>query len=410
MPKHHLLLIAIFIVAGCASQAGTNLGGFAGHYIGPSLSCGYSFDSTDNPLIPALNHEGAFILEDESGEFCLSRESRARIHSGFLPVYGFHNSVSEEEEEFPFEINESVYSYLEYFQSRGRGTYAIWLSRSRRYMPMMKRIFMERGVPQDLVLLAMLESGFDERAKSQRGNAGPWQFVASTAKRYGLRVDAWVDERMDPIKSTFAAAGYLKDLYDSFRDWHLAVAGFNAGESRVAKALERAEDKDFWEGAWHALPPKTNDFVSRLIAVSIIAREPEKYGFSGVDYHEPLEVEKVLVPPHTSLKDVAARVSIDYRLLYELNPSLVRGVTPPDSPYEINVPVGYGKVVKESYGEMALSATGVYTVRRGDTLSKIARDHAVGVEALLKLNAGINPKALKPGDIVLVPSLDSYRR
>lgn len=383
------------------------MGGFTGRYKGPAISLGYGLDSNYIPLSSAFVIEEALFSDGEDGEYCLSKESGKRIPSVFLPVWDSRDSVSGEGEWFPFEMDESVYRHLEYFQSRGRGTYGAWLSRSGKYMPLMKSIFMERNVPQDLVCIAMLESGFDERARSARGNAGPWQFVASTARRYGLRVDSWVDERMDPVKSTFAAANYLRDLYDSFQDWHLAVAGFNAGESRVARALEHAEDKGFWEGAEHVIPSRTKEFVARLIAASIIAREPEKYGFDVVDYREPLGFEKALVPPRTSLKDVAVRLSLDHRLLYELNPSLVRGITPPDSPYEINVPIGYGKLVEEMYGERTQPVTGLYTVRRGDTMSKIAREHAVDVDALLELNAGINPKVLKPGDVILIPSSGS---
>jgi membrane-bound lytic murein transglycosylase D len=320
--------------------------------------------------------------------------------------------VPESEYDIPVVLNDKVWGFIEYFQTSGRGFFSRWLSRSGKYIPMMKEILESRGMPLDLVYLAMIESGFNVRAKSNKGAVGPWQFIESTAKRYGLRVDSWVDERMDPEKSTIAAANYLRDLYDMFQSWELAAAGYNAGEDRVQAAIERYKISDFWEISEYALPQETKDYVPKLMAALIIAKNPEKYGFTGIEYQEPKPFEKVKVPPQRSLRDIARVIGIDYRRLKDLNPSLIREATPPygDS-YEIKVPSEYAKVVAAKFDDISAlqkvaivdySNSTTYRVRRGDSLGKIASRFGISVSSIKRANK-IRGSTIRVGQVLTIP-------
>lgn len=319
------------------------------------------------------------------------------------------------ENEIPLVVNDRVQKFIDYFQNRGRTSFSIWLSRSGKYMPMMKEILESKGMPLDLVYLAMIESGFSVSAKSHKGAVGPWQFIVATAKRYGLRVDAWVDERMDPEKSTLAAARYLSDLYDMFASWELAAAGYNAGEERVKSAITKYNVSDFWEISQHTLPRETKDYVPKLMAALAIAKNKEKYGFTEIEYHEPEPYEKVSVPSQISLSDLAKVIGVDYARLRGLNPGLRLGATPPGSDYEIKVPVGYARIVQENYTYISaldkikpviVREATRYRVKRGDTLSKIAARNGVSIAALKKANR-IKGSTVKAGRLITIPG--SYR-
>ncbi|MGH7807415.1 MAG: LysM peptidoglycan-binding domain-containing protein, partial [Thermodesulfobacteriota bacterium] len=260
--------------------------------------------------------------------------------------------------------------------------------------------------------LAMIESGFNVRAKSHMGAVGPWQFISSTAKRYGLRVDSWVDERMDPEKSTIAAANYLRDLYNMFQSWELAAAGYNCGEERVQAAIDRFQVYDFWEISEHTLPRETKDYVPKLMAALIIAKNPEKYGFRGIEYQEPKPVEKVLVLPQRSLRDIAAVIGADFISLRDFNPSLIREATPPGGSYKINVPLGYGKVVTAKYNNISAlkmvavatpgNSTKYHRVRRGDSLGEIARRYGVSMSSIKRANR-MRGSMIRAGQVLAIP-------
>ncbi len=319
-------------------------------------------------------------------------------------------AIPQNESDIPVVWNNKVQGFLVYFQTSGRDIFSRWLSRSGKYIPMMKGILESKGMPPDLVYLAMIESGFNVRARSNRGAVGPWQFIYSTGRRYGLRIDPWVDERMDLEKSTRAAADYLQDLYSMFESWELAAAGYNAGEDRVRSAIEKYKVSDFWEISEYTLPEETKDYVPKLIAALIIAKNPEKYGFTGIDYQEPESFEKVSVPPQRSLQDIATITTIDYERLKDLNPSLIRDSTPPGDPYEIYIPEGYKGIVASKYNEIealekveARSDPMRYRVKRGDTLGKIAARYGVSVSALKSVNRIRGSKGIKTGQILTIP-------
>ncbi|MGA9753880.1 MAG: transglycosylase SLT domain-containing protein [Desulfobaccales bacterium] len=240
----------------------------------------------------------------------------------------------------PIQMNKQVRAYLVYFSTERKAVITRYLSRSSRYLPMIKEVFQEAGLPEDMAYLAMIESGFDNKAYSPAAASGMWQFIKGTGLRYGLTIDSYVDERRDPEKATRAAAQYLLDLYKQFGSWYLAAASYNCGEGRVQRELNQSNHKNFWElSANQCLPTETKNYVPQMIAATIIAKNPEKFGFKNVPYLPPAKYEKVPVNETTSLTAAAVAVNVPSEEVQALNPELLRGITPPDAPsYTLNLP------------------------------------------------------------------------
>ena len=325
----------------------------------------------------------------------------------------FPDVVPETENEIPVVLNERVMHYMVYFQNQGRRSFGIWLERSGRFIPLMSTILAQRGMPTDLVYLAMIESGFNVKAESHAAAVGPWQFIKPTAIRYGLRVDAWVDERRDPKKSTKAAADYLSDLYAMFQSWELAAAGYNCGEDRVQAAIDKYQINDFWQISEYTLPTETKNYVPKLMAALIIAKNPEKYGFVGIDYHEPEYFESVRVPPQKSLNDIARVIGVSHYQLVELNPAILLNATPPGGPYEINVPsIALGRTkelyaladVSPSIAQRSTMVAGRHKVRRGETLGRIAGRYGVSVSSIKRAN-NMRGSTIMVGQSLVIPGL-----
>jgi soluble lytic murein transglycosylase-like protein len=240
----------------------------------------------------------------------------------------------------PIQMNKQVRAYLVYFSTERKAVITRYLARSTRYLPMIKEVFQEAGLPEDLAYLAMIESGFNNKAYSPAAASGMWQFIKGTGLRYGLTIDNYVDERRDPEKATRAAAQYLLDLYKQFGSWYLAAASYNCGEGRVQRELNQSNHKNFWElSANMCLPTETKNYVPQMIAATIIAKNPEKFGFKNVPYLPPVKFEKVPVNETTSLTAAAVAVNVPTEEVAALNPELLRGITPPDAPsYSLNLP------------------------------------------------------------------------
>ena len=245
----------------------------------------------------------------------------------------------------PVTRNDRVEAWIGFLQGRNRDKTGLWLERSGRYAPMIRQALRERGMPEDLVYLAFIESGFSPRAYSRAKAAGIWQFIAVTGRRYGLEVSSYVDERRDPLKATTAALDYLEKLHHRFGNWYLAAAAYNCGENRVARVLrerrenERGNEELFWRIAPY-LPQETRDYVPLMLAAGFIGNEPEKYGFVDLAYHLPLTFETVEVPGGTRLAVVARAIKVDIGDVEELNPHLVRKMTPPGRVTEVRIPLG----------------------------------------------------------------------
>ncbi len=293
--------------------------------------------------------------------------------------------------DFPVTINKQVEFYLDFFQNRQRATFTKWLERSGRYLPMIQKHLRDAGLPEDLAYLPMIESGYSLTAYSRARAAGPWQFIRSTGRHYGLKVNTHEDERRDPTKSTLAAIDFLSDLYKQFNDWHLAVAAYNAGGGKIRRGLKKHNVDNFWDLAQHRyLRSETKLYVPKLIAAIIIAKNPAKYGFHDINYQKPLEYEEVTVPRWTTLRSVAVACDADYDELRDLNRQLRKTITPPGmASYAIKVPVGKKEMVAKNLKKVYPVVTTKYKthiVRPAESLSKICDLYNLKKITLLKTN------------------------
>lgn len=381
---------------------------------------GINVDSsdTDSEIIFLDDSEQKEAVIDVKSSFFLMNPHQQAWTSYYLfesTLAEFPDVAPETEQEIPVVYNARVMHYVNQYQNRGRRSFSIWLERSGKYIPNMKTILQQKGMPTDLVYLSMIESGFQVKAKSHKAAVGPWQFIKPTAKRYGLRVDAWVDERMDPKKSTIAAANYLSDLYAMFQNWELAAAGYNCGEDRVQSAIDKYGINDFWQISEFTLPRETKNYVPKLMAALIVAKNPEKYGFVGIQYQPSQDYEVAYVPGQKSLKDMARVLGVSQNTLVELNPALKLKATPPGSSYDINVPPGYGVIVSQKSAELeglkSVSAqiaksggggTKWHKVRRGDTLGKISGRYGVSVAKIKRAN-GLRSSTIRTGQSLKIP-------
>jgi len=291
--------------------------------------------------------------------------------------------------------NPKVRYFVRYYSTTGKIRFQEILGRSGKYMPMIAKVFNQEGLPEELGYLALLESEFVVNTTSRNGAVGLWQFIATTARRYGLRIDEWIDERRDPVKSTRAAAAYLKDLHNYYGRWYLATAAYNAGPGNVDKALQQSGAKDFWHIKPKAqLTEETRNFVPKFVAISLIAMNPSQYGLNDVSYAAPLDYEEVELKTPMKLAAVAQSVEADIQDLKSLNPALLRDATPPrDSDFRIKLPVGkasvlLAKAIEKAPAEKDTEPTRVVTheVKRGETLFSIARYYGLEVRALMEFN------------------------
>ncbi len=316
---------------------------------------------------------------------------------------------SDEEEiyDFPVTINRQVQYYIDFFTGRQRKSFALWLSRSGRYLPMIQEQLHAAGLPGDLVYLAMIESGYNERAYSRARAVGIWQFIKATGRNYGLAINTYVDERRDPVKSTGAAVSYLSDLYSEFGSWYLAVAAYNAGEGKIRRAIKKYKTTDFWEIAQGKyLKLETKRYVPKLLAAIIIAKEPEKYGFDNIEYEPPLAYETVEVPRWTALKAVAMACDMKPEELKSYNNELRKGFTPPDkASYPIKVPAGKKDQAEKKLPRVqAVVSTGfkTHTVNRGETLDRICQKYGLTKTVILKSN-NLRSSGLQAGQRLRIP-------
>ena len=309
--------------------------------------------------------------------------------------------------DIPVVLNDSVLRFLNYYQQQGRGIMEQGLRRSGRYLSLFRKIFQKEGVPLDLVYMAHVESLFKPYAYSRARAKGIWQFISSTARLYDLRIDWWIDERSDIIKSTQAAARHLKDLYANFEDWNLALAAYNAGARRIERVHRRYGRLDYWQMVKRKLLPReTRHHVPSILAASIIFRHPERYGFD-VEPAEEIQFETIALKEQVDLRVAAEAIGVSTAELAELNPELRRGITPFNyREYQLKVPVGKGSLLEERLAALPAEKKVRFRhhkVRRGDTLSRIAQSYSTSIQAIAHVNRIRNVHRLREGQDLVIP-------
>lgn len=366
-------------------------------------------DLTASPTDAPATEDQAEASKEESIETVQSAESE----NNQGPVYNI-----------PVVIDQTVQGHIRFFNTSIRDRFEQWLLRLNRYRPLVEDIFAEFDLPSDLVHLSLVESGFNPYAYSRAKATGPWQFMKGTGKIYGLRIDHYVDERRDPIKSTIAAARYLRDLYDLFGTWPLAMAAYNAGEGKVQRALNKAQAESFSEiSRTKLIRRETKQYVPRIMAATIIARNPNQYGFNQVPV-APHVFEEVVVTRPLHFRAISNVTGIPYSELRLLNPELRRDATPPDdTAYHLKVPVGTSaKILKliervptykfppqqtqvrqtrqsRPARQGKAGSPGWYRVQGGDTLEKISRRFSIPIRTL-KARNNLSSSLIRAGDLL----------
>jgi membrane-bound lytic murein transglycosylase D len=312
--------------------------------------------------------------------------------------------------QLPLQMTDAVLSYINYFSTdRGRRTLLAGLRRAGRYKPLIQRILAEEGVPQELIYLAQAESGFLPRAVSHKAAVGMWQFVQWRGRQYGLNQTAYTDDRLDPEKATRSAARHLRDLYQKFGDWYLAIAGYNCGDGCVEKAVQRTGYADFWAlRARNAIPKETTNYVPIIVAMTIMHKNAKDYGLEEIEVDPPLTYDTIELeaPTHLALvADISDRPVSEIR---ELNPSLLNSVAPAN--YELHVPEGTKPAViarLETIPAARRASWRLHRVGPGDTMESIAKRYKMPVNSIAALNSQADAEV---GDVLIIPTASQVER
>lgn len=324
--------------------------------------------------------------------------------------------IGEQElETIPTEINDQVEKWVTYFQGRGRPHMERYLARSTRYEALMKKVLRDNKLPEDLFYIALIESGFSPRAHSSASAVGYWQFIRGTGKRYKLGINKLIDDRRDPVLATQAAAEYFKDLYGLFNSWYLSMAAYNVGEGRVLRVVKKYKTRDFWELSRNkrALPTETDNYVPKYLAAKLIAKNPDKYGFEGIDYMTPIEFDHMSFEQPVNLRLMAEKMNINYEDFKDLNPKYKGEVAPLDGTrLSLRIPPGSSEIALLAAQQSVATVvdyvpdqneTQVYRVKSGDNLGSIARRYRTTVAYLREINDLPRKKVLRIGQRVFVP-------
>jgi membrane-bound lytic murein transglycosylase D len=317
-----------------------------------------------------------------------------------------HATVSQ----LPLELNDAVLSYINYFSTeKGRRTLIAGLERAGKYKPLIQRILAEEGVPQELIYLAQAESGFLPRARSHKSAVGMWQFVRARGRQYGLTQTAYSDERLDPEKATRSAARHLRDLYEKFGDWYLAIAGYNCGDGCIERAVERTGYADFWRlRSLNAIPRETTNYVPIILAFTIMHKNAKEYGIEDIEPDEPITYDTLELEAATHLALVADAASRPVSVLRELNPALLKNVAP--TGYPLHIPVGTKAAViagLETVPAKYRASWRIHRVETGDTLASIARRYRMSVDSIAAANETSDAEI---GDVLIIPTRSEVER
>jgi membrane-bound lytic murein transglycosylase D len=343
-----------------------------------------------NKLETAAFKEGDGFAEQQSEPAPIDEANQVTFPADPNVIAKAEADLKNTRSDLPLMINDYVAGFINYFSTRGRGVFEGALTRSGRYREMIFRIFKEEGVPQDLIYIAQAESGFKPLALSRARARGMWQFMASRGVGYGLRRSFWVDDRQDPEKATRAAARHLKDLYNQFGDWYLAMAAYNSGPGNVQQAVRRTGYADFWElYKRNVLPAETKDYVPIILAMTIMSKNPAQYGLDAVQPDAPLKYDVVKVNYPVDLRLVAECVDAPLEQLIDLNPSLLRRTTPKDQPFDLHLPQGSKATFETAIAAIPVEkrmAWRYYKIQPGDTLAAVAHKYRTTERAISQVN------------------------
>ncbi|MDP9002459.1 MAG: LysM peptidoglycan-binding domain-containing protein, partial [Myxococcota bacterium] len=319
--------------------------------------------------------------------------------------------------DLPVRWDERVVRYLQFFRDdpRGHATFANLFRRSGRFRDMMRRVLRRKSLPEDLVWLSMIESGFDPVAHSSSGAAGLWQFMPETGRLYGLTTDRWIDLRYSAELATVAASDLLGDLHRRFGSWELALAAYNMGNAGLSSVVRRYNTNDFWSLARTegAIPWETALYVPKILAASVVAHNLSAFGFGDLVADVPVETDHVDVPPGTSLSLVAQAAGCDPKEIEALNPEFRAARTPPasdvDTHYQVNVPQGKGATLTQALARLRKDQAPFdrYVTRFGESLEQVAATHKTTTQRLVELNAMAPGEAVRGGTVLLVPRVDA---
>lgn len=350
-------------------------------------------------------------LEKSEVDMCLDQELKELDQTGIWNENEPPISIDPEQYklyDFPIVVNKQVQMYLHLFQNRQRDLFAGWLARSSMYMPVMEAELAASGLPRDLVYLPMIESGYNPLACSRSMAVGIWQFMSATGSQYNLEINKFVDERRDVEKSTKAAVAFLADLYREFGDWHLAVAAYNAGPGKIRNGLVKYNVDNFWDLASKDdyLALETKRYVPKLIAALIIAKQPERFGFTNVNYHPVPRYDTITVGPGMSIDAIALVSESTPADIKKLNHELRLEKTPPYAGgYTVKIPEAKASIAKKNLTRLHAVVTTKYKshkIGKGDTLARICEKYGINKTTLLKVNNLRSPK-LAHGQNLRIP-------
>jgi len=322
--------------------------------------------------------------------------------------------VDDRDGHIPLVRNKAVDQYIQYFQTKGKKQFQTWLERLPEYGELIKNILRENELPEEIVYLAMIESGLNPKAYSKANATGLWQFVYSTGKNYGLKRDWFVDERRDPIKSTYAACAYLKDLFNEFDHWYLALASYNTGPGRIRRAIRLHQTSDFWQ--LHSLPKETRNYIPYYMAAAIMAKNPEEYGFdlsSTTNAKRPFEFDLVELEKSADLSVLARATGISLKTIKNYNPELRQSATPNNGPYLLRIPKGTADQFAANFNALPEDQRFapqyiVHKVRRGESLWTISKKYKVSIHDLAAVNKIRNRHRIKIGQKLTIPVRGVY--